>query len=118
MAAYEMVGTVKVVMDEMTFPSGFSKREFVVTSEGDRFPQDIKFECLKDRASLLDNVKAGQRVNVTFDIQGREYNGKYFVNLVAWKIGDAANAAGASAANGEPPFDEDDAILDDPDIQF
>lgn len=118
MAAYEMVGTVKVVMDEMTFPSGFSKREFVVTSEGDRFPQDIKFECLKERASLLDNVKAGQRVNVTFDIQGREYNGKYFVNLVAWKIADAAGGGGAPAANSEPPFDEDDAILDDPDIQF
>jgi hypothetical protein len=90
----------------------------VVTSEGDRFPQDIKFECLKDRTALLEKVKEGQKVKVTFDIQGREYNGKYFVNLVAWKLDDAANGGGAPATNNEPPFDEDDAILDDSDIQF
>ena len=119
MAAYEMEGTVKMIMDEMTFPSGFSKREFVVTSEGERFPQEIKFECLKDRTSLLNNVKEGQQVKVTFDIQGREYNGKYFNNLVAWKIGDPAAGGGASAAPAdEPPFDENDAFVDDPEIQF
>jgi hypothetical protein len=116
MAAYEMNGTVKMIMDEMTFPSGFSKREFVITTEADRFPQEVKFECLKDKASLLNNVKEGQKIKVTFDINGREYNGKYFVSLVAWKIADAG--AGAPAANDEPPFDENDAFIDDPEIQF
>lgn len=53
MAAYEMTGAVKVVMDEVTFPSGFNKREFVVTTEDDRYPQDIKFETVKEKTALL-----------------------------------------------------------------
>ncbi len=118
MAAYEMEGTVKLIEQEMTFPSGFSKREFVITTDDARFPQDIKFECLKDKTALLEKVKEGQRIKVTFDIQGREYNGKYFHNLVAWKIGDTAAGGTAPAANAEPPFDENDAFMDDPDIQF
>ncbi len=118
MAAYEMSGAVKVIMDEMTFPSGFSKREFVLTTEADRFPQEVKFECLKDKAALLNNVKQGQKIKVTFDVNGREYNGKYFVSLVAWKIADAGAAGAAPAANDEPPFDENDALGDDPEIQF
>jgi len=118
MAAYEMEGTVKLIDKEMTFPSGFSKREFVITTEGERFPQDIKFECLKDKTALLDSFKEGQRIKVTFDISGREYNGKYFVNLVAWKLGDPAARGTAAAASEEPPFDENDAFVDDSDIQF
>ncbi len=119
MAAYEMEGTVKVINELMTFPSGFSKREFVITTEGERFPQDVKFECVKDRTAMLDKIKEGQKVNVTFDIQGREYNGKYFVNLNAWKI----NAPGAGAAKTaptmeEPPFDENDAFDDNLDVSF
>lgn len=120
MAAYDMEGTIKVINDVMTFPSGFSKREFVITTEGDRFPQEIKFECVKERTSLLDNLKEGQKVKVTFDIQGREYNGKYFVNLNAWKIGapGAGAGAGGAAAQDEPPFDENDAFTEGDDIAF
>ena len=62
--------------------------------------------------------KEGQKIKVTFDISGREYNGKYFVNLVAWKLGDPAAGGAAPAANDEPPFDENDAFMDDSDIQF
>ena len=57
MPAYDMTGTVKVIMDQQTFESGFTKREFVVTTDDDRYPQDIKFECVKDKCALLDEVK-------------------------------------------------------------
>ena len=83
MASYDMEGTVKLIEEIKTFPSGFSKREFVITTEADRFPQEIKFECVKDRTALLDKIQEGQKVKVSFDILGREYNGKYFVNLNA-----------------------------------
>lgn len=117
MAAYEMEGTVKLIDDLQTFPSGFSKREFVITTEADRFPQDVKFECLKDKAEMLEKVNKGDRIKVTFDIQGREYNGRHFVNLSAWKIA-PADASENPPAGGEPPFDEHDAFEDDPDIVF
>ncbi len=117
MATYDMEGTVKLIEELKTFPSGFSKREFVLTTEGDRFPQEIKFECVKDRTALLDKLSEGQKVKVSFDIQGREYNGRYFVNLNAWKIVSGGGGA-ADAAGEEPPFDENDAFTEDPDISF
>lgn len=96
--AYTLSGTIKKIFPTQTFPSGFSKREFVVTSDADRFPQDIKLDCLKEKEEILQGVKEGDEVTVHFDIRGREYNGRYFVDLNAWKL-----EAGKSGASGEPP---------------
>ena len=84
--AYELTGKVKLVQDAQTFGSGFTKREMVVTVEDGKYPQDISLEFVQDKVSLLDTVHEGQEVTVTFDVRGREYNGRYFNNLQAWKI--------------------------------
>jgi single-strand DNA-binding protein len=101
--AYELKGTVKEIFDEQTFDSGFNKRAFVVTSEADKFPQDVQFECLKER---------GDQVNVSFDINGREWNGKYFVNLVAWKIESDSSSSAGAASGDEPPLPDPDEDFD------
>ena len=83
---YELTGKVKLVQDPQTFSSGFTKREVVVTVEDGKYTQDINLEFLQDKVSLLDNVSEGQEIKIFFDIRGREYNGRYFNNLVGWKI--------------------------------
>ena len=105
MPSYDLTGTVKLIMDQQTFDSGFTKREFVVTTPDDRYPQDIKFECVKDRCSLLDTISEGQRVKVTFDLRGNEYNGRYFVNLTAWRVEQAGDDTGAPD-DEFPPVDD------------
>ena len=85
MSDYNLTGTIKLLNDMQTFESGFKKREFVVTTQGE-YPQDIKLEALKDNADKLANFKVGDTVVVNFDIRGNEYNGKYYNNLIAWKI--------------------------------
>lgn len=84
-APFELVGTVKVIMDMMSFPSGFTKREFVVTMEDD-YPQDIKLVCVKEKCALLDTVAPGERVKVSFRLRGNEYKEKYYVDLQAFKV--------------------------------
>lgn len=98
MAQYEFLGTVKKVGDVQTFPSGFSKRELVVTSEGERFPQDVMFEFLKEKGDLLNSVGEADRVKVSFDIGGREYNGRYFNSLKGWKLEKVDEAAAVASA--------------------
>jgi hypothetical protein len=102
---YQLAGTVKEVFDVQTFNSGFTKREFVVTDSDGKFPQDIKFECIKDKCSLLDGLGPGEAVTVHFDIRGNEHNGRYYVNLQAWKIergeGGERVAAGREAKPAE-----------------
>lgn len=123
---YETSGKIKVISETQTFASGFTKREFVVTTAHDKYPQDLKFEVVKEKCSLLDSFEVGQEVQVNFDIRGNEYNGKYFVNLSCWKLQAAGGSAGpatqaprgqtATPAGGEPDISElrtDDDFDDD-----
>jgi len=82
---YQITGKLIVLNDTQTFPSGFSKREFVLES-GDKYPQSIKLEVTKDACAALDNVQLGSILTVDFNIRGNEYQGKYYVNLQAWKF--------------------------------
>jgi hypothetical protein len=123
---YESKGNIKWIGETQSFPSGFTKREFVITTEHDKYPQDLKFEVVKDKCGMLDEYHVGTPVTVSFDIRGNEYNGKYFVNLSCWKLqaegsGGAAKrevkSSGTRPQNAEPSaadlrnesdFDEDD----------
>ena len=109
----ELTGKVKVIFDKQTFSSGFEKREIVVTTQ-EQYPQDIKFEVYKEKCSMLDNFQVNDEVTVHFNLRGNEYNGKYFVNLNAWKIDKAtANTSqenvmpenAAPLPTEESPFD-------------
>ena len=85
--SYNIEGIVKVIADTQTFDSGFQKREVVITTEDDKFPQDVKLEFIKDSVTKLDEFKEGDFVKIAFSIRGNEYNGKYYVNLSAFAIG-------------------------------
>ncbi|NDC73851.1 DUF3127 domain-containing protein [bacterium] len=116
---FEINGTIKKVFDEQTFGSGFNKREFVLTIESGRFPQDIKFECVKDKVGLVAELKPGAEVKVSFDLRGREWKESYFVNLNAWKIEavGAASAASAPEDDGAPLPEPPGETVDD-DVPF
>ncbi len=90
---HQISGTIKVIQETQHFPSGFSKREFVVTTEHEKFPQHLKFELVKEKCALLSEYQIGQQVMVSFDLRGNEFNGKYYVNLVCWQL-QAQDASG------------------------
>ncbi len=99
---YETAGKLKWIGTTQSFPSGFSKREFVVTTAADKYPQDLKFEVVKDKCALLDPFELEQDVQVSFDIRGSEYNGKYYVNLACWKIQSSGASSGGASPAREP----------------
>ncbi|MEZ5413311.1 MAG: DUF3127 domain-containing protein [Opitutaceae bacterium] len=105
---FEISGTIKVVFDEQTFGSGFNKREFVLTIEDGRFPQDVKFECVKDKVALVAGLNPGDKAKVFFDLRGREWKGNYYVNLNAWKL---EKLEGSTAA---PPPEDDGPLPTEP----
>jgi hypothetical protein len=112
----QLQGRIKVISDTQTFDSGFSKREFVITTQ-EQYPQDIKFEFFKDKTTVLDTFAANEDVTVHFNIRGNEYNGKYYVNLQAWKM----EKAGAAAPTSSDPLPTPPPIAaggDDDDLPF
>ena len=110
--AYELTGKIKVIQDPQTFNSGFTKREMVVTVEEGKYPQDINLEFVQEKVNLLNELNVGQTVTVTFDIRGREHNGRYYNNLQGWKIQVAEENATEfdqqAPFGNNNPFDQDD----------
>jgi len=112
---YELTGKIKLIQDEQTFASGFTKRELVVTVEDGRYPQDISLEFVKDKISLLEGLQPGQEVTVSFDIRGREHNGRYYNNLQGWKL---VAAESESSGAAPPAYMDEPPPMDDEDIPF
>jgi single-strand DNA-binding protein len=114
--SYEIKGTVKVIEDTQTFASGFQKKEFVITTH-EKFPQDVKFEATKEEIEMVDALNLGDLVNVSFDVRGNEYKGRYYVNLKAWNI-DVESKANIGEATGSieesVPSPDDDGEDDAP----
>ena len=82
----------------------FQAREFVIEVPDGNYPQMVKFQLVQDKCSLIDNYNEGDTLRVHFDLRGREWNGKYFTNLHAWRI---ENANQGGSTQGAPPASED-----------
>ena len=103
MVTYDYTGVVEVVGETKAFgTNGFTKRELVVGNDVDsqnKYPNPVLFTFKKDRCSLVDAVKKGDRVKVQFTIDGRRWDGpngtRYFTDLTGWKI-DVLNADGTA----------------------
>ena len=80
----------------------FQTREFVIEIVEGNYPQFIKFQLTKDRCQMLDNYNEGEEIKVHFDLNGREWQGKFFTNLTSWRIekmsGDAAAPVNSGSA--------------------
>jgi hypothetical protein len=77
--AIKLINPVKVISDK------FSVREFVITT-ADKYPQEVIFQTVNDKMDVIAPYGQGQVVTVSFNVRGREYNGKYYNTLDAWKV--------------------------------
>ena len=80
----------------------WQKRE-VVGQTGGQYPQDV---CITLWGKTVDSFKAnpGDRVVFHVELSSREYNGRWYTEVKAWKFEakDATNAAPTAPASTEP----------------
>jgi hypothetical protein len=81
----ELSGKIVNILDEFRTQSGKVKYGFLLETGG-QYPQKIPFDVWGDERWSQMGVTVGSFVNVSFDISSREWNGKYFVSLGAWKV--------------------------------
>lgn len=104
----EIKGKVHEIGAAQQVSETFKKRDLIIEyAENPTYPEYIRFEALQDKTALLDNLKAGDEVEVSFNLRGRPWTNKdgvtsYFNSLVVWRITALANTAGATAA--APPY--------------
>lgn len=92
---FKITGTIHKIYQTQQVTATFSKREFVLFMKNGDYPQYIRFELKQDKCNLLDSLKENQEVEVYFNVEGREWQGKFFTNLSAWRIVTAGNPKGA-----------------------
>ena len=118
----KITGTVKQVLEEQSGEGRngpWRKQEFILETDGN-YPKEI---CVVQWGDNIDAfaVKADERLTASIDIQSREFNGRWYTDVKAWKVerDDAgAQASGPPARDGEPfpePPDTDD---EDDDLPF
>lgn len=108
---YKASGKIEKIFDTEQKSASFQAREFVIEVADGKYPQLVKFQLVQDKCELADDYAEGDVVTVDFDLRGREWNGKYFTNLQAWRMtrgehGDDNGDPGPQN-QGVPDFDED-----------
>jgi hypothetical protein len=93
--AIKLINPIKVISDK------FSVREFVVTTPDAKYPQDILFQTVNDKMAVLESLGVGQQVEVSYNVRGREFNGKYYNTLDAWKVQIIGQAAQTTNNNDD-----------------
>lgn len=118
--AFEVEGKLVKKYDVESKSSSFQAREFVIEVPDGNYPQFVKFQLVQDRCALIDNMNEGEQIKVHFDLRGREWQGKYFTNLNAWKVEKMTgtnSAPPATAEAGSFPSAADEPAADD-DLPF
>lgn len=108
----EVTGKIIFKLEPMSGTSkagnAWKKQEYVLETQ-ESFPRKIHFDFFGDKADQY-NFNIGDVITLSFDIESREYNGRWYTSIHGWKA-ELANApvAGAPAAstqqaNNIPPM--------------
>jgi len=119
---FKLTGAVKVIKDTVQVTEKFSKREFVINDTSSMYPQDILFQAVQDKCSMMDGIGEGQMVEVSFNLRGREWTSpqgevKYFNTLDAWRIEPVEGGIPTPAAEPAPATTANTTAEDD-DLPF
>lgn len=79
--------------------NSWSKQEYVLETL-DSYPKKVFFDFFGERASQYP-LEVGDVVTLSFDIESREYNGRWYTSIRGWKA-EKENAAASQAAPGIP----------------
>ena len=98
----EVIGKIFAALPEVSGTSQggkqWKKREYVLETL-ETYPKKIFFDFFGDKADQFP-LTVGQTIKLFFDIESREYNGRWYTNIRGWKTepADAAPVAGPAPA--------------------
>lgn len=76
----------------------WKKQEFILETPG-QYPKKV---CLSLWGEKVDETRlvVGEKITASINIESREYNGRWYTDVRAWKI-----AKGGGSGNDAPPID-------------
>ncbi len=77
--------------------NSWKMQEFVIETH-EQYPRKCMFSVFGEDRLREFNIQVGEELTVSFDIDAREYNGRWYNDLRAWRVQRGATPAAAPAA--------------------
>lgn len=86
----KITGTIKQILPEQSGVSKAGKNwrrrdQILDITENPQYPKMLCFALMNDRIDAA-NIAEGQRVTIDCDIESREYNGRWYTSVTAYKV--------------------------------
>ena len=80
------------------------KQEFIVETQS-QYPKKVCVSVWGDKIDQF-GIAEGDEVNVGIDLESREYNGRWYTDVRAWKVEKGNASGGGSPYSPPPPMEE------------
>jgi len=106
----ELTGKIVQILEKQTGEGKngtWEKQEYIIETQG-QYPKKVCFNIWGAKIAQF-NIQNGDFVNIGVDLESREYNGRWYTDVRAWKV-DRPGAAGSTggsnqqAVEGGDPF--------------
>ena len=77
--------------------NGMWRSQDYVLETADQYPKRVCFNLFGDKIDQFP-IAIDDQVNVSFDIESKEYNGRWFTNIRAWKVDKNSSSAGTGSS--------------------
>jgi hypothetical protein len=71
------------------------KQDIIIETQG-QYPKKVCISIWGDKINES-QLQIGNELNISFDVESREYNGRWYTDVKAWKV----DGAGASSDGGQ-----------------
>ena len=95
-----LVGQIIVIGKEEVVGKNNTRKLTFVINTGGKYPDKVQFSLMGDRCDALRDFGVNDVVEVFFNVRGREWKEKFYVDLQAWRVVSAENVRGDGADKG------------------
>ena len=114
----EIIGKIIVALPEQTGVSkagnAWKKKEYVLETQ-ETYPKKVHFDLFGDKADKYP-LAVGQTIRLSFDIESREYNGRWCTSIRGWQAEPVADAAPQPAQAYQQPVNAGAAVPPPPPV--
>lgn len=82
----------------------WKKQFFIMEYMDGNYPKKLSVSVWGDKTESIRNLQPGANIKVSFNVDSREYNGRWYTDVRAWKI--ETGGAASAPSNDTPAFDE------------
>ena len=115
----EIRGKIIEILPEKSGQSAngeWRKQEYVLETVSN-YPKKICFMAWGDKIGEF-NLQQGENVEVSVDLESREYNGRWYTDVKAWKVSKDGMNANNEPTYGNQDSNENKVSLEEDDIPF